>query len=240
MADEKVILEDGRVIREDIKYTGVRKAIGNTFVECASNKPMTSSYVRCDMGAIIEYRKKLKAEGHKVSMTAIFMKIAQTALEKCPVANSELDGNRIHVFENKNIAIAIAGPNDLLYTPVVRNVEKKNVLEVDEELNALIEKVQNGTLGFEDMSGATFTVSNLGNSDVCFTTQLFGPGSCILGIGATRQEFVPDENGNPVLRPLGYLTITVDHRVILGSHATAFYRALIEACQDPAGSLGLE
>ncbi len=239
MADEKMVLEDGRVIKEDIRYTGVRKAIGNTFVECVNSKPMTDSFVRYDMGSIMDFRKKMKEQGKKVSVSAIFIKLCAGVLKDNPMMNAELDGNRIHLFESVNIAVAIASPNDLLYTPVVRDADKKSVFEINDELNALIAKVNDNTLGFEDMSGGTFTISNLGATDVCFTSQLFGPGSCIIGIGTTHKEFVPDENGNPVCRPIGYLNLTVDHRVILGSHATRFYRALIEAAENCEANMGI-
>lgn len=225
---------NGITVMKDVPYTGVRRTIGENFVMASQAAPNTHSFVRVDLTDFIAYRNKLKAEGIKVSMTAAFMKLAAAALDENPFANAALDGKKIHLFADKNIATAIASDKDLLYTPVVRNVEKKSVVEVDKELNALIAKVADGTLSFEDMSGATFSISNLGSSDVCFTSQiLMPPMSCILGIGKTSKEVVVDDNDNMVIRQMGYFQITVDHRVIMGSHAIRFYHSLIELAKTP-------
>lgn len=240
MGAENYELNGIRVIK-DVPYTGVRRTIGENFVMASQAAPNTSSYVRADFTKLIEYRQKLKAQGIKVTMTAVFMKLAAAALEENPFANAALDGKKIHLYADKNIAVAIASDKDLLFTPVVKNVEKKNIVQVNDELNALIAKVQEGTLTYEDMSGATFSLSNLGNSDLCFTTQmLMPPMSCILGIGRTAKEVVVDENDEMVIRQMGYFYITVDHRVIMGSHAIRFYRSLVELAQTPEKYLSIE
>ena len=238
-APNKPVTEDGKVILKEVPYTGARRAIGSNFKEAVKDAATTSSFIHVDTSKLVALREKYKSEGHKFSYTELYVKLVACAIEKSPFVNAALVGKRIHLYETKNIAVAI-GANGLLYTPVIRSVESKGLLEISRDLNALIEKVNQGTLTMEDMEGATFTVSNLGSSDVCATTQILSPPQvCVVGIGRMKKEPYVDENDQIVVRPMTYIAITVDHTVVLGDSAVAFYRGIVECLEHPEEYLTL-
>lgn len=240
MGTELNITEDGKVILEEAPYTGVRRVIGNNFLEAVQDAATASSFIHVDVSKLIALREKYKSEGHKFSFTELYVKLAACAIEKSPFVNAARVGKRIQLYQSKNIAVAIGTPNDLLYAPVIHDVETKGLLEISGELNALIEKANQGMLALEDMQGATFTISNLGNSEVCYTSQILPkPQSCIMGVGRMKKEAVVDENDQIAVRPMAYISITVDHTVVMGSAAKAFYGGIVECLANPEAYLTL-
>jgi len=151
-----------------------------------------------DATALLALRKKYKEKGIKVSMDAILAKMAAKALTIHRNINTVLEGNDLLVKRDVNVGVAVDTEKGLM-VPVVKNADQKSLLEVSENLSAMVEDAQASRLSADNMGGGTFTITNLG----MFGVEEFGPiinppECCILGVGALKKEFVPDENEKPV------------------------------------------
>jgi len=173
---------------------------------------------------------ELKKEGKAgVSYTAMLVKAVAEGLVENPILNSSLEGDQIKVFGDINIGIAVEVEGDKtsgLLVPVVHRAGEKSLSEISEETRSLIERARTGQASHDDLTGGTFTVTNLGMYGVeTFVPIINPPEAAILGVGAIREKPVPVE-GEIRIRPLMYLTLSFDHRVVNGASAARFMQRL--------------
>jgi pyruvate dehydrogenase E2 component (dihydrolipoamide acetyltransferase) len=191
-----------------------------------------------DMSAAIALReyanRQLPDAKPRVSMTALIVKICAWALGEHPLLNSHLVDDQIITYPRVNMGVAVALEEGLI-VPVLPDAGAKGLLQIAEELDALVERVRTNSLHAADLAGGTFTISNLGMFGIDrFTAILNPPEVGILAVGRTVDRFVPDEQRQPVLRPVMTITLSVDHRVIDGATAAQFMTTLREALEAPS------
>jgi pyruvate dehydrogenase E2 component (dihydrolipoamide acetyltransferase) len=191
------------------------------------------------MSEIVKLREKLMPEvekrtGAKLSYTDIIVKAVAKALEEFPHVNSTLvDENTVKAFDEINVGVAIAAKEGLL-VPVVRDANKLSIAEISGKLNQLIEKAHKNKLTPEEMQGGTFTVTSLGMYGVdVFIPIINPPESGILAVGRINRKPVCDEKGEIVVKPMAFLALAVDHRVIDGAPAAEFLQRVKEILEDP-------
>lgn len=181
-----------------------------------------------------QYGPKAEAAGGKLTMTAIALKIAASALKVFPQFNASIDMQRQEVVFKKYVHIGVAVDTDRgLLVPVIRDVDQKNIVELSVELSTMAEKARNRKLGLDEMQGGSFTITNLGGiGGIAFTPVVNWPEVAILGISRSRTEPVL-EDGEFAPRLMLPLSLSYDHRLIDGADAARFLRWLAEALENP-------
>ncbi len=219
---------------------GVRKATIKSMANAWSNIPMVTCFDRADITDMETLRKKMtpRAEkrGAKVTMTAILLKIAAAALKQFPKFNAALDlaSNEVVFKDYVHIAVAVDTPAGLM-VPVIRDVDKKGVIQLALELTELAGKARERKLGADDMQGASFTISNLGGiGGTNFTPIVNWPEVAILGVSRGAMEPVWDaETSSFVPRNMMPFSLSFDHRLIDGADAARFNRFIADMLEDP-------
>ena len=250
---------EGRIVKEDIlraaqekrpeervelaKVAEIRQMSvpRKVIAEKLSRSHVTAAHVTIttsvDMTEAMALRERLAPEierktGTAVSYTDIIVKVVSGVLKEYPILNSTLEGDKIKLFADINIGVAVA-LEDSLIVPVVHNADRKSLAEIATYLNEKIEKVRRGQLSVDEVAGGTFTVSNLGIYDVEVFTPIINPPECaILGVGKIIQKpWVVDDK--VTIRPMATLSLSFDHRIIDGAKAAAFLQTLKENLQKP-------
>lgn len=220
-------------ILEVIPMSTVRKVTAKRMGESYFGRPTVPLTASVDATAILELRNMYKARGIKVSVDAIIAKMAAKALTGHRMLNAELQDENIVVYNKVNVGVAVDSEKGLL-VPVVKNADRKSLLEVNEDLADLVGKAKEGRLSGDDMSGSTFTITNLGMFGVeAFAPIINVPNCAILGIGSMVKQFVPDAQGNPVLQSRFNMTLVFDHRIVDGAPAARFLKQLREYIECP-------
>jgi pyruvate dehydrogenase E2 component (dihydrolipoamide acetyltransferase) len=189
------------------------------------------------MSGIVSQFAKLRSEveqnqGVKLTYTDILIKAAARAIADHPLANAALIGEEIRAYKEVNVGVAVAAPGGLI-VPVVRNADDKSLVEVSAELKSLIERCRAGKLTGEDLSGGTFTLTNLGAYGIdTFDPIIVSPQSCILGVGRIAEKPVAAA-GAVVVRSMMNLCLSFDHRVMDGAPAAEFLRRVKELLESP-------
>jgi 2-oxoglutarate dehydrogenase E2 component (dihydrolipoamide succinyltransferase) len=164
---------------------------------------------------------------------SFFVKAAVHALKKYPVVNASIDGSDIVYHGYFDIGVAVGSPRGLV-VPVVRNADQMNFSQIENTIAEYGKRAQDGKLGLEELSGGTFSISNGGVFGSMLSTPIINPPqSAILGVHATKDRAVV-ENGQIVIRPMNYLALSYDHRIIDGREAVLFLVAIKDALEDPA------
>ncbi len=226
----------------EIPVSGVREVIARRLSESKFSAPHFYVKTSVRTEGIVALRSTLnealqKQKKNKLSMNAFFIKFVAEALKRNPQVNSSWQGSKIVQFGSIDVGLAVDLGNGLL-TPIVRNCAYKGIEAIDAELQALIEKVRNGSISAQEYTGATFTISNLGSFGVDeFTAIINPPGAAILAIGQNRRVPVVNEQGALEVGSLMTLSLSCDHRVIDGSMAARFITSLKTICEDPATAL---
>jgi pyruvate dehydrogenase E2 component (dihydrolipoamide acetyltransferase) len=222
-----------RKVKAIIPLIGVRKTIADRMALSASTAPRITLMVEANASEILKLRSQMKnSQGTDVSFTDMLVKAAATALESDPIINSTLENGQIKIFEDVNVGIAVAREGALV-VPVIRNANKRTLTEIAAESKTLIDKASNGTLSKEEISGGTFTITNLGTNGVDAFTPLMNPPECaILGVGRIAERAVVS-NGNVVPRPTVILSLSFDHRITDGVPAAQFLQRLKELLERP-------
>lgn len=191
-----------------------------------------------DIGPILAFRKKYNAKAeNKLSLNGFFLKLAAEALKRHPHVNASWQEDAIVTFGSIDIGLAVA-QKDGLITPVVRNCGEKGVRAIDAELKDLIERARNNKLSPDEYTGATFSISNLGNAGIEeFTAIINPPGSAILALGSAQKVPKVDENDQIIIKQIMYMTLSCDHRVIDGAVGAAFLHDLQEIIEEPIKTL---
>ncbi|MDD3364001.1 MAG: dihydrolipoamide acetyltransferase family protein [Syntrophomonas sp.] len=245
---------DGRITREDVEkaieegpgderptikvqpYEGMRKAIGENMLASWTSNAKVTEHVSVDMSGILTLRKTINEgakDKDKISVTALLTKAVAKAIEINPIVNITLDGDEVKTLKDINIGMAVAVPDGLI-VPVIRNANGKKLAEVNAEINDLAKRGRKNKLEPDEMSGATFTITNLGGygSVDWFTPIINPPESAILGIGRTIDKPVVVK-GEVVVRPMMGLSLSIDHRIIDGAPGAEWLAVLIKLIENP-------
>lgn len=220
-----------------VKMNRMRQRIAQRLKEAQNTNAMLTTFNEIDMSNIIEFRKSnqeafQKKHGIKLGFMSAFVKAAAFALQDQPVVNAVIDDNEIVYRDYIDISVAVATPKGLV-VPVVRNVENMNYADIEKAINALGEKARSGKLAVEDMDGGTFTISNGGVFGSLMGTPIINPPqSAILGMHGTFERPVAVK-GQVLIRPMMYIALTYDHRLIDGREAVLFLRKIKAAVEDP-------
>ncbi len=224
-----------------IPCSGMRCTIGTNMLQAWTTIPMVTHHVMADATALLGYREMLNRgvtdKGDQVSINDLLLKLTAVALEKIPIVNSSLAGNNIVLHKRVHLGMATALDNGLI-VPVIRDANRKNLLALSREAKDLAARARKGSLGLDEIQGATFTVSNLGGygSVDLFTPIINPPQAGILGIGRIIETAVPVE-GEVRIRPQIGLSFTYDHRIMDGAVAAEFIRKLMQLLENPARSV---
>ncbi len=220
-----------------VPMSGIRKAIAKNMKESYFQLPVVTYSTDVDMARFLKMRKDLnceyEAQGIKISINDLLIKAVSKALEKCPNINVSLENEETILYKTDiNIGMAVAIENGLL-VPVIKNADKKTPGQIACDTKRLAEKARTGKLDGEEMSGGSFTISNLGSKGIdMFTPIINPPESAILGVGKTIDKAVV-KDGEIVIRPMMVLSLTADHRVIDGAPAADFLQELKKIIEAP-------
>lgn len=225
--------------KEDrVPMTRLRRRVAERLVQSLADSAQLTTFNEVDMSAVIALRARYKEKferrhGIKLGFMSFFVKAAVYALEKFPVLNASIDGTDIIYHSYFDIGVAV-GTERGLVVPVVRNADQKTFAEIELEIADFAKRAQAGKLSIEELSGGTFTVSNGGVFGSMLSTPIINPPqSAILGIHATKERPVV-VNGEIVIRPMNYLALSYDHRLIDGREAVLGLGAMKAALEDPA------
>jgi len=181
-----------------------------------------------------KYKDRFEKEhGVKLGFMSFFVKAAVHALKKYPLVNASIDGNDIVYHGYFDIGIAVGSPRGLV-VPIVRNADQLSLADIEKKIAEYGVKARDGKLSIEEMTGGTFSISNGGVFGSMLSTPIINPPqSAILGVHATKERAVV-ENGQIVIRPMNYLALSYDHRIIDGREAVLSLVAMKDALEDPA------
>ena len=222
-----------QAVVESIPYEGVRKLIGDRMTESVQTKPSVAMTLHADVEAMIAWRNSLKAKGESISFNSMLVLIAAKALEEHPAINSKLEGNEIKLLGDINIGVAVDSDKGLI-VPVVRNAGRKGLLDIQADFADKVSAIRSGAFSLDDISGGTFTITNLGMFEIeQFSAIINPPECCILAVGAIVKEPVVGEDDNIVIKSRMQLTLTFDHRIVDGATAAKFLRRIKHLVQDP-------
>lgn len=221
-----------------VTLTGLRKRVADNLVKSVRNAPHVTLHIQADMTEAMRLRGELlpaieKATGVRVSPTDIIVKACATALKEHPIVNAHIEGDTITLFDDVNIGLAVSLGDDGLIVPVIPNVGNKGMAQIVRDRQELVNRARNNKLSSSDISGGTFTVTNLGNYGVeHFNPIIAPPQVAILGIGAIADAVVA-RNGSPTVRPMMGLSLSFDHRALDGAPAAAFLARVREILESP-------
>ncbi|WP_374564281.1 2-oxoglutarate dehydrogenase complex dihydrolipoyllysine-residue succinyltransferase [Ideonella sp.] len=221
-----------------VAMSRLRARIAERLVQSQSTNAILTTFNEVNMAPVMEMRKKFqekfeKEHGVKLGFMSFFVKAAVHALKKYPVLNASVDGNDIVYHGYFDIGIAVGSPRGLV-VPIIRNADQMTFAEIEKKIAEFGQKAKDGKLGIEELTGGTFSISNGGTFGSMLSTPIINPPqSAILGVHATKDRAVV-ENGQVVVRPMNYLAMSYDHRIIDGREAVLGLVAMKEALEDPA------
>jgi len=220
-----------------VKMNRMRQKIASRLKEAQNTNAMLTTFNELDMSNIMQLRKEnqdafVKKHGIKMGFMSAFVKASAYALTKQPTVNAVIDGQEILYRDYVDISVAVATPKGLV-VPVLRNAEGMTYADIEKGIAALGQKAKNNELAVEDMDGGTFTISNGGVFGSLFGTPIINPPqSAILGMHGVFERPVV-RNGQVVIRPMMYIALTYDHRLVDGREAVTFLRTIKNAVEDP-------
>ena len=223
---------------ERVRMTRLRKRISERLKEAQNTAAILTTFNEVDMTAIMELRKQyqdvfVKKHDVKLGFMSFFVKAAVNALKEIPELNAEIDGDEI-VYKNfYNIGVAVSTPQGLV-VPVVRDADGKNMAEIEKNIVELGTRARDGKITMDDMQGGTFTVTNGGIFGSLLSTPILNtPQTAILGMHKIQQRPMVMPDGSIEARPMMYLAMSYDHRLIDGREAVTFLVRIKEALEDP-------
>ncbi len=221
-----------------VPMSRLRARVAERLLQSQSTNAILTTFNEVNMAPVMDMRKKFqdaftKEHGVKIGFMSFFVKAAVHALKKFPVLNASVDGNDIVYHGYFDIGIAVGSPRGLV-VPILRNADQMSFAEIEKKIAEYGQKAQAGKLGIEEMTGGTFSISNGGTFGSMLSTPIINPPqSAILGVHATKDRAVV-ENGQIVIRPINYLAMSYDHRIIDGREAVLGLVAMKEALEDPS------
>ena len=222
---------------ERVRMTRLRQTIAKRLKEAQNTAAMLTTFNDVDMGAVIEARTKYKnlfekKHGVRLGFMGFFVKAACLALKDVPSVNASIDGDDIVYHDYADISVAVSSPGGLV-VPVVRDADKMSVAEVEKTIGDFGRRAKDGSLKMDEMRGGTFTISNGGVFGSLMSTPIINPPqSAVLGLHRIEDRAVVAD-GQIVARPMMYLALSYDHRLIDGREAVTFLVALKNAIEDP-------
>ena len=221
-----------------VPMSRLRARVAERLLQSQSSSAILTTFNEVNMAPVIDMRKRFqekfeKEHGVKIGFMSFFVKAAVHALKKYPVLNASVDGNDIVYHGFFDVGIAVGSPRGLV-VPILRNADQMGFADIEKKISEFGNKARDGKLGIEDMSGGTFSISNGGVFGSMLSTPIINPPqSAILGVHATKDRAVV-ENGVVVVRPINYLALSYDHRIIDGREAVLGLVAMKEALEDPS------
>ena len=221
-----------------VPMSRLRARIAERLVQSQSTNAILTTFNEVNMAPLMEMRKRFqekfeKEHGVKVGFMSFFVKAAVHALKKYPIINASVDGNDIVYHGYFDIGIAVGSPRGLV-VPILRNADQMSFADIEKKIAEFGQKARDGKLSLDDLTGGTFSISNGGTFGSMLSTPIINPPqSAILGVHATKDRAVV-ENGEIVIRPMNYLAMSYDHRIIDGREAVLGLVAMKEALEDPA------
>jgi 2-oxoglutarate dehydrogenase E2 component (dihydrolipoamide succinyltransferase) len=222
---------------ERVRMTRLRQTIARRLKEAQNTAAMLTTFNEVDMTAVMSLRNQYKdafekRHGVKLGFMGLFVKATIAALKEVPAVNAEIDGQDLVYKNHYDIGVAV-GTEKGLVVPVVRDADAMSVAEVEKAIAAYGKKARDGQLAIEDLQGGTFTISNGGVYGSLMSTPILNaPQSGILGMHKIQERPVAI-NGQVVIRPMMYLAVSYDHRIVDGKEAVTFLVRVKEALEDP-------
>ena len=220
-----------------------RETIARRLVEAQHNAAMLTTFNEVDMTAVMGLRERQKESfkkryGMNLGIASFFVKASIAALKAFPQLNAEIQGNEIVYKPYHDIGMAVGAEGGLV-VPVLRDADKMAFAEIEKAIRAYAQKASDGTLTLEDLAGGTFTITNGGVFGSLLSTPILNPPQvAILGLHKIQERAVP-VNGQVVIRPMMYVALSYDHRIVDGREAVQFLVKIKEFIEDP-GHLLLE
>jgi 2-oxoglutarate dehydrogenase E2 component (dihydrolipoamide succinyltransferase) len=221
-----------------VPMSRLRARVAQRLLESQQTNAILTTFNEVNMQPVMDLRGKYKDKfekehGVKLGFMSFFVKAAVHALKKYPVVNASVDGNDIVYHGYFDIGIAVGSPRGLV-VPIVRNADQMSLADIEKKIAEFGQKAKDGKLSLDDLTGGTFSISNGGTFGSMLSTPIINPPqSAILGVHATKDRAVV-ENGQIVVRPMNYLAMSYDHRIIDGREAVLALVAMKEALEDPA------
>ncbi len=221
-----------------VPMSRLRARVAERLLQSQSTNAILTTFNEVNMQPVIDMRNKYKDKfekehGVKLGFMSFFVKAAVAALKKYPVLNASVDGNDIVYHGYFDIGIAVGSPRGLV-VPIIRNADQLSLADIEKQIAEYGAKAKDGKLTIEEMTGGTFSISNGGVFGSMLSTPIINPPqSAILGVHATKERAVV-ENGVVVVRPINYLAMSYDHRIIDGREAVLGLVTMKEALEDPA------
>lgn len=246
-SDIEAILTDKRTVKAQKKQnnraistnkmSALRRKLSERLVAVKNETAMLTTFNEVDMKAILDLRKKhqdkfVQTHGVKLGMMSFFLKAAAIALQEFPAINSMIDGENTVTFDYADISVAVSTPKGLL-VPVIRNVEDLSLAEIEKKLIEVADKARNGSLSIPEMTGGTFTITNGGIFGSLLSTPIINPPqSAILGMhNIVERPVVAD--GQIVARPMMYIALSYDHRIVDGRESVSFLVRIKQLIENP-------
>ncbi|WP_251863816.1 2-oxoglutarate dehydrogenase complex dihydrolipoyllysine-residue succinyltransferase [Achromobacter sp. Marseille-Q4962] len=227
---------DGRP-EQRVPMSRLRARIAERLLQSQQENAILTTFNEVNMQAVIDLRNKYKEKfekehGIKLGFMSFFVKAAVAALKKFPLINASIDGKDIIYHGYFDIGIAVGSPRGLV-VPILRNADQLSIADIEKAIADFGRRAADGKLGIEEMTGGTFSISNGGVFGSMLSTPIINPPqSAILGVHATKERPVV-ENGQIVIRPMNYLALSYDHRIIDGREAVLGLVAMKDALEDP-------
>ncbi|MFK7995169.1 MAG: 2-oxoglutarate dehydrogenase complex dihydrolipoyllysine-residue succinyltransferase [Granulosicoccus sp.] len=232
------VMPQGERVEKRVPMTRLRARIAERLLSATQNTAMLTTFNEVDMSAFIALRNQYKAQfekshGVKLGFMSIFLKAATESLKRYPDINASIDGDDVVYHGFCDIGVAVSSERGLV-VPVLRNTEFMSLADIEKTIGAYAEKARDGKLSMDEMTGGTFTVSNGGVFGSLLSTPILNPPqSAILGMHATQDRPVA-VNGEVVIRPMMYIALSYDHRIVDGKGAVGFLKTIKELVEDPA------
>lgn len=224
---------------EKVKMTRLRQAIARRLKEAQNTAAMLTSFNEVDMGAVMELRNQYKESfekkhGVKMGFMSFFVKAAVNALKEIPAVNGEISGDEIIYKNHYDISVAVSTPQGLV-VPVVRDCDVKSMAQIEKDIGALGARARDGKLSLDEMAGGTFTITNGGVFGSLMSTPIINPPQvAILGMHKIQERPMVMKDGSIKARPMMYIALSYDHRLIDGREAVTFLVRIKEAIEDPS------
>ena len=232
--------ENGR-FEERIRMSRRRRTIAQRLVEAQHTAAMLTTFNEIDMSAVMELRKRrqdgfVKRHEIKLGFSSFFVKAVVGALKAFPLLNAEIQGDEVVVKQYYDIGMAV-GAEEGLVVPVIRNADRKSFAAIEKDVRDLAAKARDGSLSLEDLRGGTFTITNGGIFGSLMSTPILNPPQVgILGLHAIQERPIA-HNGTVVIRPMMYVALSYDHRIVDGREAVQFLVRVKELVEDPESLL---
>ncbi|MCL4746591.1 MAG: dihydrolipoyllysine-residue succinyltransferase, partial [Burkholderiaceae bacterium] len=221
-----------------VAMSRLRQRVAERLLQSQATNAILTTFNEVNMQPVMDLRKRYqdrfeKEHGTRLGFMSFFVKSAVHALKKFPVVNASVDGNEIVYHGYFDVGVAVGSPRGLV-VPVIRNADQLTFGQIEKTITDFGKRAGEGKLGLEELTGGTFSISNGGVFGSMLSTPIINPPqSAILGVHATRDRAVV-EDGQVVVRPINYLALSYDHRIIDGREAVLFLVAIKEALEDPA------